>query len=111
VKYPDIKSLDIQGKAEIATKVKDAVKKGRYILASFNMVMLPKANKDHTTLNGYRIITMANVWIKISEKVVIKWLNRLVKSKNMYIINLLSTCIGLYFTLIPSSSTTLWCLE
>jgi hypothetical protein len=40
VKCSDIKRLDIQGKA------------------------------DHTRLKGYRIITMANVWIKISEKVV-----------------------------------------
>jgi hypothetical protein len=72
VKYSDIKCLDIKGKAEIAKQVNGAIMKGEIPTdwRDCNMAVLPKPNKDHTKLNGYRIITMANVWIKIIEKVV-----------------------------------------
>ena len=33
------------------------------------MAVLPKSMKNHALLKGYRIITMANVWVKMCEKV------------------------------------------
>ena len=36
-----------------------------------SMAILPKPLKDHGVLKGYRIITMANVWVQIMEKVLV----------------------------------------
>jgi hypothetical protein len=45
-----IKCLDIQGKAEIAVQVNDAIMKGEIPTdwRDCNMAVLPKPNKDHT---------------------------------------------------------------
>jgi hypothetical protein len=53
-------------------KVNDAVTKGEIptYWRDCKMAVLPKLKKDDTKLNGYWIITMTNVWITISEKVV-----------------------------------------
>jgi hypothetical protein len=46
------------------------------------MAVLPKPAKNHTALKGYRIITMANVWIKLCEKMAIKRLTADLEESN-----------------------------
>ncbi len=45
--------------------------------------VLPKPFKDHLQLKGYRIITMANIWIKLKEKVAARRLVKELEDKNL----------------------------
>jgi hypothetical protein len=69
VRYSDIWKLDIDDKCAILELINKAITDGK-IPADWrdcNLVVLPKPNKDHTKLKGYRVITMSNVWIKLSK--------------------------------------------
>ena len=71
VTYADVKSMTDEDMEELLQVINESMKTG-IIPESWGdckMAALPKPFKNHALLKGYRLITMANVWIKLCEKV------------------------------------------
>ncbi|KAI8516617.1 hypothetical protein Bbelb_051980 [Branchiostoma belcheri] len=71
VMYSDLKKFDANSMVKLTHLIDESMRLGKIPndWRDCNMAILPKPNKDHSVLKGYRIITMSNVWIKICEKV------------------------------------------
>ena len=71
VRYSSLKDMSNEEKVELLEIINSSLLEGTMDddLRDCSMVVLPKPMKDHSQLKGYRIITMANVWVKITEKV------------------------------------------
>jgi hypothetical protein len=60
--------LNDKGKEKMVTLINKSLMEGE-VPTDCNLTILPKPDKDHTKLNGYSVVIMPNVWIKICEKV------------------------------------------
>jgi len=71
VQYSRINDMSSSEKCELVNIINDSMLQGKINedLQYCKMAVLPKPLKDHSKLKGYRMITMANVWVKLMEKV------------------------------------------
>lgn len=78
VRYSSLKSMSPDDKTKLLEVINESLTTGtvRKDLRDCCMAILPKPMKDHSRLKGYRIITMANVWVKIIEKIAAQRLSR-----------------------------------
>jgi len=78
VGYSEVLNMTEHEKSEIAGMIEATRTSGKIPEDWSNcaMAVLPKPLKNHAVLKGYRIITMANIWIKLCEKIVAKRLTQ-----------------------------------
>jgi len=85
VRYSHLKTLSDEDLEEITAEMNKSVQTGVIPddwLHSY-LAPIPKPGKDHSALNGYRVITMQNVFGKVLEKVIAKRLSRELERKNL----------------------------
>ena len=72
VKYSDIKNLSEDGKSELFRLYEESFSTGRIPedWSHSYLKPIPKPGKDHSKLNGYRILTMQNTTGKLMERIV-----------------------------------------
>ena len=85
VRYPRVKALSREEKKILARDINQSMMSGKVEEheRDCRMAVLPKPFKDHFLLKGYRIITMANIWIKVKEKIAARRLVRELEEKNL----------------------------
>ena len=78
VKYSVLKAMGDKDKIKLLEIINESLTSGVVTkdLRECCMAILPKPMKDHSRLKGYRIITMANVWVKVMEKIAARRLSR-----------------------------------
>ena len=71
VQYSSVKGMTNQEKVELVNIINESLMTGHIEddMKFCKMTVLPKPYKDHQKLKGYRVITMANIWVKIMEKI------------------------------------------
>ena len=86
VRYSDLKAMSIEEKIKLLSIINSSLQEGHLDddLRDCRMVVLPKPMKDHCQLKGYRIITMANAWVKIVEKIAAQRLSQDLESRNCF---------------------------
>ena len=69
VKYSDIKNLSVDNKSELFRLYEESFSTGQVPedLSDSYLKPIPKPGKDHSKLNGYRILTMQNTTGKLME--------------------------------------------
>ncbi len=85
VRYPKVKSLPREQKEEFTKYINKSMMMGTVEEheRDCRMAVLPKPFKDHLLLKGYRIITMANIWVKLKEKIAARRLVKELEEKNL----------------------------
>ena len=86
VRYSNVKQMTDNERAELAEVINESLRGGTIPegWGDCQLTVLPKPMKDHTILKGYRIITMANVWIKLCEKVAARRLTEDLESRGCF---------------------------
>ena len=72
VKYSDIKNLSVHNKSELFRLYEESFATGQVPedWSHSYRKPIPKPGKDHSKLNGYRILTMQNTTGKLMERIV-----------------------------------------
>ena len=74
VKYSDIKNLSVDNKSELFRLYEESFATG-HVPEDWShsyLKPIPKQGKDHSKLNGYRILTMQNTTGKLMERIVVR---------------------------------------
>ena len=79
VKYSDIKNLSVDSKSELLRLYEDWSHK--------YLKLIPKPGKDHSKLNGYRILTLQNTTGKLMERIVARKLAQGLERRNVLLPN------------------------
>ena len=85
VRYGHLKDLSEQEVEEMTAEMNESIQTGvipEEWLHSF-LAPIPKPGKDHSALNGYRVITMQNVYGKVVEKVIARRISRELEDKKL----------------------------
>ena len=95
LKYSDIKNLSVHNKSELFRLYEERFATGQVPedWSHSYLKPIPKPGKDHSKLNGYRILTMQNTTGKLMERIVARKLAQDLERRNVN----------------PSKAQALWC--
>ena len=85
VKYSDIKNLSVHNKSKLFRLYKESFATGQVPedWSHSYLKPIPKPGKDHSKLNGYRILTMQNTTGKLMERIVARKLVQDLERRNV----------------------------
>ena len=85
VKYSDIKNLSVHNKSELLRLCEESFTTGQVPedWSHSYLKPIPKPGKDHSKLNGYRILTMQNTTGKLMERIVARKLAQDLERRNV----------------------------
>ena len=85
VKYSDIKNLSVDNKSELFGLYEESFATGQVPedWSHSYLKPIPKPGKDHSKLNGYRILTMQNTTGKLMERIVARKLAQDLERRNV----------------------------
>ena len=85
VKYSDIKNLSVHNKSELFRLYEESFATGQVPedWSHSYLKPIPKPGKDHSKLNGYRILTMQNTTGKLMERIVARKLAQDLERRNV----------------------------
>ena len=85
VKYSDIKNLSVHNKSELFRLYEESFATGQVPedWSHSYLKPIPKPGKDHSKLNGYRILTMQNTMGKLMERIVARKLAQDLERRNV----------------------------
>ena len=85
VKYSDIKNLLVHNKSELFRLYEESFATGQVPEDCSHSYLkpIPKPGKDHSKLNGYRILTMQNTTGKLMERIVARKLAQDLERRNV----------------------------
>ena len=85
VKYSDIKDLSVYNKSEVFRLYEESFATGQVPKDWSHSYLkpIPKPEKDHSKLNGYRILTMQNTTGKLMERIVARKLSQDSEKRNV----------------------------
>ena len=85
VKYSDIKNLSVDNKSELFRLYEESFATGQVPedWSHSYLKPIPKPGKDHSKLNGYRILTMQNTMGKLMERIVARKLAQDLERRNI----------------------------
>ena len=85
VRYSDIKNLSVDNKSELFRLYEESFATGQVPegLSHSYLKPIPKPGKDHSKLNGYRILTMQNTMGKLMERIVSRKLAQDLERRNV----------------------------
>ena len=86
VKYSDIKNLSLDNKSELFTLHEESFAIGQAAKDWSHSYLkpIPKSGKDHSKLNGYRILTMQNTTGRLMERIVARKLAQDLERRNVF---------------------------